>query len=114
MQTPHKHVNILTTERTFSKRGKFIIIEQLRNINTTPTGTLKFRLREAENFWIKKLKTDTIRLKPRTELIQSYALPVMFTLSQLTSSNIISCCKSHLQFCPLKAATAETYAYIYI
>ena len=38
---------------------KFIIIEQLRNINTTPTETLKLRLRERETFSIKKLKTLT-------------------------------------------------------
>ena len=46
-------------EHTFSKRGKFIIIEQPQNINTIPTETLKLRLRERENFWIKKLKTLT-------------------------------------------------------
>ena len=39
-----KHFN--NNEHTFSKHGKFIIIEQLRNINTTPTETLKFRLKE--------------------------------------------------------------------
>ena len=33
-------------EHIFSKHGKFIIIEQLRNIKTTPTETLKLRLRE--------------------------------------------------------------------
>ena len=43
----------------FNKHGKFIITEQLRNINTTPTETLKLRLRERENIWIKKLKTLT-------------------------------------------------------
>ena len=43
----------------FSKHREFIIIEPLRNINTTPTETLKLRLRERENFWIKKLKTFT-------------------------------------------------------
>ena len=52
-----KHFN--SNEQTFSKHGKFIIIEQLRNINTTPTETLKLRLKERENFWIKKLKTLT-------------------------------------------------------
>ena len=52
-----KHFN--NNEHTFSKHGKFIIIEQLRNINTTPTETLKLRLKERENFWIKKLKTLT-------------------------------------------------------
>ena len=30
-------------EHTFRKRGKFIIIEQLRDINTTPTETLKLK-----------------------------------------------------------------------
>ena len=33
-------------EHIFSKHGKFIIIEQLRNINTAPTETLKLRLKE--------------------------------------------------------------------
>ena len=46
-------------EHTFSKHGKFIIIEQLRIINTTPTETLRLRLREGENFWIKKIKALT-------------------------------------------------------
>ena len=46
-------------EHTFSKHGNFIIIEQLRNINTTLSKTLKLRLKERENFWIKKLKTLT-------------------------------------------------------
>ena len=36
-----------------------MIIEKLRIINTTPTETLKLRLRESENFWIKKVKTVT-------------------------------------------------------
>ena len=52
-----KHFN--SNEHTFSKYGKLIIIEQLRNINTTPTETLKLRLKVRENIWIKKLKTLT-------------------------------------------------------
>ena len=52
-----KHFN--NNEHTFSKHGKFIIIEQLRNINTTPTETLKLRLKERKKIWIKKLKTLT-------------------------------------------------------
>ena len=36
-----------------------MIIELLRNINTTPTETLKLRLKERENVWIKKFKTLT-------------------------------------------------------
>ena len=51
--------NFRINEHTFSKHGNFIIIEQQRNINTTPTETLKLRLKERENFWIKKLKTLT-------------------------------------------------------
>ena len=42
-------------EHGLSKHGKFIIIEQLRNINTTTIKVLKLRLRERGNFWIKKL-----------------------------------------------------------
>ena len=43
----------------FTECGKFLIIEKLQNINTTPIETLKLRLRERKNFWIKKLKTLT-------------------------------------------------------
>ena len=32
-------------------------IEQLRNIRTTSTDTLKERLKQQENFWIMKLET---------------------------------------------------------
>ena len=52
-----KHFN--NNEHTFSKHGKFMIIEQLRNINTIPFETLKLRFKERENYWIKKLKTLT-------------------------------------------------------
>ena len=48
-----------SNENTFSKYGKFVITEQLRNINTTPTETLKLRLKEREHFWTKKRKTLT-------------------------------------------------------
>ena len=44
-------------EHTFSKHGKFIISEQLQNINTTPTETLKLILRERQNSRIMNLKT---------------------------------------------------------
>ena len=54
------YVNILITMKIhFTEYGKFLIIEQLQNINTTPIKTLKLRLRERENFWIKKLKILT-------------------------------------------------------
>ena len=52
-----KHFN--NNEHISSKHGEFIIIEQLRNINTTSTETLKLRLKEKETFWIKKIKTLT-------------------------------------------------------
>ena len=52
-----EHFN--SNEHTFSKHGKYIIIEQLRNINTTPIETLKLRWKERENVGIKKLKTLT-------------------------------------------------------
>ena len=52
-----KHFN--SNKHTFSAHGKFILIEQLRNINTTPTEILKLKLKERENFWVKKLKTLT-------------------------------------------------------
>ena len=51
--------NFNNNKHTLSKHGKFIIIEQLRNINTTFTKTIKLRLKERENFGIKKLKTVT-------------------------------------------------------
>ena len=53
-----KHFNN-NNEHIFSKNGKFTIIGQLRNINTTSTETLKLRLKERETFWIKKIKTLT-------------------------------------------------------
>ena len=43
-----KHFN--NNEYTFSKHGKFIIIEQLGNISTAPTETLKLSLNERKNF----------------------------------------------------------------
>ena len=44
-------------EHPFSKHGKFTVIGQLRNINTTPTETLKLRLKEREKiFGSRKLK----------------------------------------------------------
>ena len=46
--------NILTA---MINHRKIIIIEQLRNIRTTPTETLKERLKQRENFWLMKLET---------------------------------------------------------
>ena len=46
-------------EHIFSKHVKIIIIEQLRNINTRSTETLKLRSREREKVLVKKVKTLT-------------------------------------------------------
>ena len=50
-----KHFN--RHDHDFNNHGKIIIIEQLRNIRTTSTETLKERLKQRENFWIMKLET---------------------------------------------------------
>ena len=50
-----KHFN--RHDYNFNKYGKIIIIEQLRNILTTSTETLKERLKQQEHFWIMKLET---------------------------------------------------------
>ena len=52
-----KHFN--SRDHDFNNHGKIIIIEQLRNIRTTPTETIKERLKQRENFWIIKLETLT-------------------------------------------------------
>ena len=51
----YKHFN--RHDHDFKNHGKIIIIEQLRNICTTSTETLKERLKQQENFWIMKLET---------------------------------------------------------
>ena len=50
-----KHFN--RHDLDFNNHGKIIIIEQVRNIRTTSTETLKERLKQQENFWIMKLET---------------------------------------------------------
>ena len=50
-----KHFN--RHDHDFNNHGKIIIIEQLRNIHTTSTETLKERLKQWENCWIMKLET---------------------------------------------------------
>ena len=50
-----KHFN--RNDHDFKNHGKIIIIEQIRNIRTTSTETLKERLKQQENFWIMKLDT---------------------------------------------------------
>ena len=44
---------------SFNLHVKFILIEQLSNIQTTDKETLKFRLKPREDFWIQKLETLT-------------------------------------------------------
>ena len=52
-----KHFN--QTGHNFNKHAKFILIEQLQNIDKTSSETLKDRLKKREKFWINKLKTLT-------------------------------------------------------
>ena len=47
------------TGHTFNLHAKFIIIEQLQDIEKTSNEILKERLKTRETFWIKKLKTLT-------------------------------------------------------
>ena len=46
-------------KKSWKKHGKFILIEQLNNINNTSIEVLKQRLKDRENYWIKRLKTLT-------------------------------------------------------
>ena len=41
---------------TFHKHGKFMQIEQMNIIKVTSTEILKRRLKDRENYWIKRLK----------------------------------------------------------
>ena len=50
-----KHFN--RHDHDFNNHEKIIIIEQLRNILTASSETLKERLKQQENFWIMKLET---------------------------------------------------------
>ena len=52
-----KHFN--QTGHNFNLHAKFIIIEQLQDIEKTFNEILKERLKTRETFWIKKLKTLT-------------------------------------------------------
>ena len=52
-----KHFN--QTGHNFNQHAKFIIIEQLQDIEETSNEILKEILKTRETFWIKKLKTLT-------------------------------------------------------
>ena len=52
-----KHFN--QTGHNFNLYAKFIITEQLQDIEKTSNEMLKGRLKTRETFWIKKLKTLT-------------------------------------------------------
>ena len=52
-----KHFN--QTRHNFNLHVKFIIIEQLQDIEKTSPEILKERLKTRETFWIKKIKTLT-------------------------------------------------------
>ena len=43
-------------DHVFHKHGKFILIKQLNNTKNTSTEVLKQRLKDRENYWIKRLK----------------------------------------------------------
>ena len=47
------------TEHIFNLHAKFIIIEQLQELEKTSNEILKERLKTRETFWITKLKTLT-------------------------------------------------------
>ena len=60
IKNPHaieacKHFN--NWNHVFHKHGKFILIEKLNNIKNTSTEVLKQRVKDRENYWIKRLKT---------------------------------------------------------
>ena len=50
-----KHFN--SPNNDFNTHRTFTILEQLRNITASSTEILKERLKQRENFWIRKLKT---------------------------------------------------------
>lgn len=49
--------NVNNNKHTFSRHKQFIIFELTMKCKTTPTETMKHRLRKREKFWLKKLKT---------------------------------------------------------
>ena len=60
IKNPHaikacKHFN--NWNHVFHKHGEFILIEQLNNVKNTSTEVLKQRLKDRENYCIKRLKT---------------------------------------------------------
>ena len=52
-----KHFN--NRNHVFHKHGKLTLIEQLNSIKNTSTEVLKQKLKDRENYWIKRLKTLT-------------------------------------------------------
>ena len=58
IKNPHsieacKHFN--NWNHVFHKHGKFILIEKLNKIKNISTEVLKQRLKDRENYWIKRL-----------------------------------------------------------
>ena len=43
----------------FHRHGRFILIKQLNNVKNTSTEVLKQRVKDRENYWIKRLKNLT-------------------------------------------------------
>ena len=52
-----KHFN--NCNNVFHEYGKFMLIEQLNNIKNTSREVIKPRLKDRQNYWIKRLKTLT-------------------------------------------------------
>ena len=48
------YIHFRNWNHVFHKPGKFILIEQLNNITNISRKTLKQRLKDRENYWIKK------------------------------------------------------------
>ena len=52
---------------TFHKHGKFMQIEQMNIIKITSTEILKRRLKDRENYWIKRQNFNSFWFKSRTK-----------------------------------------------
>ena len=91
-----KHFN--QTRHNFNLHVKFIIIEQLQDIEKTSPEILKERLKTRETFWIKKNKDiNTIRTQSRPKLNPRNAV------------YIVQVQRSYCIWNPKSAMTSSTY-----
>ena len=105
------------------KSFKYDKLKLILNLETL----IWLRLKERENFWIKKLKTLTpyslnqelnwyhVVQYPHPQC-SLYLFSCIWTknltyISQMASNNIISCCIWHSELCPLKTATSRELLY---